>query len=143
MTVGRRPLTVSADVPDILAAALFVPRKTALKLWAPIPGRSFRAAFPEGVNCAVPNRWISVQYFAEASQKFTCPVVTGTAPAWTEAVRVITLPEVTVVTVLPPEVSTRDVVVEGFACADATIQGAKIATRHARRGKVGLPGKHA
>jgi hypothetical protein len=38
---------------------------------------------------------MSVQYAADASQKFTCPAVTAVAPATTVAVSVIKLPEAT------------------------------------------------
>lgn len=54
---------------------------------------------------------MSVQYLAEASQKFTCPVFTLVAPAITVAVSVTTLPEATVVTEPPPELTARVVVV--------------------------------
>jgi hypothetical protein len=55
-----------------------------------------------------------VQYFAEASQKFTCPVVTAVPPTCTVAVSVTTLPEATVVTAPPPEVTVRVVAVAGL-----------------------------
>jgi hypothetical protein len=55
---------------------------------------------------------MSVQDLAAASQKFTCPGVVGVPPAVTVAVNVTTLPAVTVVTVLPPEV-TANVVAAG------------------------------
>jgi S-adenosylmethionine/arginine decarboxylase-like enzyme len=48
---------------------------------------------------------MSVQYLAAASQKFTCPGVTGVVPVVTVAVSVTTLPEATVVMTLPPEVT--------------------------------------
>jgi hypothetical protein len=54
---------------------------------------------------------MSVQYFAVASQKLTCPVVTAVLPAFTVAVSVTTLPDVTVATVVPPDVTARVVVV--------------------------------
>jgi hypothetical protein len=59
---------------------------------------------------------MSVQYFAEASQKFTCPVGTA-APieVLTEARSVTVLPEVTLVVVAPPELMLREVVVETLA----------------------------
>jgi hypothetical protein len=47
---------------------------------------------------------MSVQYVAAASQKVTCPMVTGVVPAVTVAVSVTTLPEEIVVTALPAEV---------------------------------------
>jgi hypothetical protein len=40
---------------------------------------------------------VPVQYVAAASQKFTCPLVTATAPVFTVAVNVTTLPDSTVV----------------------------------------------
>lgn len=58
-----------------------------------------------------------MQYLAEASQKFTCPVVAKVDPAFTDAVRITTLPTETVVTALPPEVTARDVVVACLVCA--------------------------
>jgi hypothetical protein len=48
-------------------------------------------------------------------------VVTAAAPAFTDAVSVTTLPEATVVTVPPPEVTARVVVVAGLACAEAEV----------------------
>jgi hypothetical protein len=54
---------------------------------------------------------------AVASQKFTCPVVTFVEPEVTVAVRVTTLPDATVVTVLPPELIARVVVVAAPAAA--------------------------
>ena len=54
---------------------------------------------------------MSVQYDADASQKFTCPGVTAALPASTVAANVIGLPEDTVFTVLPPDVTPRVVVV--------------------------------
>ena len=53
---------------------------------------------------------MSVQYGADASQKVTCPGVTAVLPAVTVAVNVIALPEVTVVTVLAPDVTPSVVV---------------------------------
>jgi hypothetical protein len=54
---------------------------------------------------------MSAQYFAVASQKLTCPVVTAVLPALTVAVSVTMLPDATVVTVFPPDVNARVVVV--------------------------------
>ena len=51
-----------------------------------MPGMSLMEAVPAPVNCAVPSRWVSVQRAAVASQKFTCPGVTGVTPASTLAV---------------------------------------------------------
>ena len=62
---------------------------------------------------------MSVQYFAVASQKFTCPVVTAVDPAVTVAVSVTTVPEVTVVTGPDAEVTTSVVVVDALVCAAA------------------------
>jgi hypothetical protein len=72
---------------------------------------------------------MSVQLLAVASQKFTCPGVTGVEPASTVAVSVTTLPEATVVTVLPAEVTARVVEVTDFVCAAALI--AKTADKNA------------
>ena len=63
-----------------------------------------------------------MQYLAEASQKFTWPGVTAVVPALTVAVSTTTLPEVTVVTALSPEVTARAVVVVALACAEPTLQ---------------------
>jgi hypothetical protein len=86
-----------------------------------MPGRSLTTAVPALVSCAVPSRWISVQYFAEASQKLTCPTVTLLEPATTAAVSVTTLPEATDPPdriVIPPETTVNDVLVaEGPAQA--------------------------
>ena len=72
---------------------------------------NFMVAVPPVVNCAVPRIWMSVQYAAVASQNFTSPGVTGVVPASTVAVRVTTLPEATVVTPAPPEVTDSVVLV--------------------------------
>jgi len=69
------------------------------------------AAVPALVNCAVPSRWMPVQYVAVASQKFTVPVVTAVVPEVTVAVSFTTLGQFTEVTGLPPEV-TASVVME-------------------------------
>jgi hypothetical protein len=58
---------------------------------------------------------MSVQYDADASQKLTWPGVTAVLPSLTVAVNVIALPEVTVVTVLPPDVTPSVVVVATLA----------------------------
>jgi hypothetical protein len=63
---------------------------------------------------------MSVQYVTVASQKFTCPIVSAVVPALTDAVSDTTLPEATVVTELPPEVTARLVVVAVLVCAEAT-----------------------
>src|ERR1039458_4441614 len=54
---------------------------------------------------------MSEQAFAVASQKFTCPGVTGAPPALTVAVSVITVPGATTVTATPPAVTASVVVV--------------------------------
>jgi hypothetical protein len=79
---------------------------------------------PAPVSCAVPSKWISVQDFAVASQKFTCPVLIPMplSISCTVAVRVITLPDVTEVTALPPEVTARLVVVRALVTAKALLQ---------------------
>ena len=69
---------------------------------------------------------MSVQCFAEASQKFTCPGDTSDNPALTVAVRVTAAPETTVVTGPLPEVTAIVVVVAVFVCADAFPQALKI-----------------
>ena len=74
-------------------------------------------AVPAVVNCAVPNKWISVQRVATASQKFTCPVVNAVDPARTDAVSVTTLPEAMEVTGAPPDVTAIVVDVATLACA--------------------------
>jgi hypothetical protein len=61
---------------------------------------------------------MSVQWVAAALQKLTWPTVTGVVPASTVAVSVTTLPEVSVVTALPPE-ATASVVVVAAGCAHA------------------------
>jgi predicted nucleotide-binding protein (sugar kinase/HSP70/actin superfamily) len=54
---------------------------------------------------------MSVQLAAVASQKFTCPIVTGAVPVLTVAVNVAALPEVIDVTGPFIEVITSEVVV--------------------------------
>jgi hypothetical protein len=63
---------------------------------------------------------MSVQDIAVASQKFTSPTVTGVVPAVTVAVNVTTLPDVTVETALPPEVTVKVVTVAAIATVDVT-----------------------
>jgi hypothetical protein len=56
---------------------------------------------------------MSVQYFAEASQKFTCPAGTAAPVEVLTAARSVTaLPDVTLVAATPPELTLRVVVVE-------------------------------
>ena len=90
-------------------------------LGLPVPETSYfeAEATPELVSCAVPIIWISSQYSADASQKFTSPGVTGVESASTVAVSVTTLPDTTVVTALPAVVTARVVVVTVFVCAGA------------------------
>jgi hypothetical protein len=58
---------------------------------------------------------MSVQYFAEASQKFTRPVGTAAPIAvFTEARSVTVLPKVTLLAATPLELMLREVVVETF-----------------------------
>jgi hypothetical protein len=52
-----------------------------------------------------------MHHFAVASQKFTCPTVTGAPPAVTVAVNVTAVRDATVVTALPPMVTASEVVV--------------------------------
>jgi hypothetical protein len=54
---------------------------------------------------------MSVQYFAVASQKLIWPGAAGVLPAVTVAVSVTTLPDVTVVTAFPAEVTASPVAV--------------------------------
>src|ERR1700692_1269569 len=74
-------------------------------------GRKCSVAVPALVNCAVPSRWMAVQDFAVASQKLIWPGATGALPAMTVAVSVTTIPDATVVTVFPAEVTDSIVVV--------------------------------
>src|ERR1700686_400930 len=74
-------------------------------------GRKCSVAVPALVNCAVPSRWMSVQDFAVASQKLIWPDATGVLPAMTVAVNVTTVPDVTVATAFPAEVTDSVVVV--------------------------------
>jgi hypothetical protein len=75
---------------------------------------------------------MSVQYVAEASQKFTAPDVTGEPPAVTVAVNATALPEATVVTALPADVAARAVTV-GTACAIPLIEPPQAAIKRAAR----------
>jgi hypothetical protein len=70
-----------------------------------------RLAVPALVNWALPTRWIGPQYFAVASQKFTCPVRAVDSPL-TVAVSMTTVPDATEVTGVPPEDTCRVVEVE-------------------------------
>ena len=71
-------------------------------LWTPAPGINLKVAVPELFSADEPTIWISVQRGAEASQKLTCPAVTGVVPAVTCAVRSTAVPGVTLLTVDPP-----------------------------------------
>ena len=82
-----------------------------------MPGWNLKTAVPalgpDWITCAVPSRWISVQYVAEASQKLTRPVVTVVEPEITAAVSVTSLPADTdppAATVWLPEVMVKVVV---------------------------------
>jgi hypothetical protein len=88
-------------------------------------------AVPAAVSCDVPNKWMSVQLLAEASQKFTWPTVTAAVPAFTVAVRVTTVPAATVVTAPVPEV-TASVVAVGGAAAETVWHVALTAAMSAR-----------
>ena len=79
-----------------------------------------------------------MQYFAEASQKFTCPRVTGIFPARTDAVRVTTLPEATVVTACPAEVTASVVMVVAF-CAEALVHVPLSIAQSAKQSLANLP----
>jgi hypothetical protein len=70
---------------------------------------------------------MSRQWAAAASQKSTCPGVTGVVPAITVAVSVITLPDETVVTALPPLVMASVTVVAGRA--ETGMQAARSQTK--------------
>jgi hypothetical protein len=76
-------------------------------------------ADPACVSCDSPRRWISVQRGAVASQKYTWPVVTGLSAIVTLAVKVITLPAVTVVTTPPADLTASVVAVALVAQAVA------------------------
>jgi hypothetical protein len=82
------------------------------------------------LNCAVPSSAESSQYFAEASQNFTCPGFTGVEPETTVAVSVTTVPAATEVTSLPPAFVTVSVVVVAAAVAHAweVLNSAEIAS---------------
>lgn len=79
-----------------------------------------------------------MQYFAVVSQKLTWPGVTAAVPSCTVAVSVTTLPEATVVTAPPPEVTARVVVVAAFACAEATFHAPHRVRTSARLRRVSL-----
>src|ERR1700688_2184453 len=61
--------------------------------------------------CAEPSRWMSVQDSAVASQNLIWPGATGVLPVMTVAVSVTTVPDVTVATAFPAEVTDSVVVV--------------------------------
>ena len=86
-----------------------------------MPGTNLNRAIPALVNCAVPNRWMSVQEAADASQSVTLPRVTFVAPELTVAVNVTAVPEETLVPderVFVPAAMTRSMEVgEGAAIA--------------------------
>src|ERR1700731_48423 len=74
-------------------------------------GRKGSGAVSAVGNCAVPRIWMSVQDFAAASQKVIWPGATGVLPVLTVAVGVPTVPDVTVATAFPAEVTDSVVVV--------------------------------
>jgi hypothetical protein len=63
---------------------------------------------------------MSVQYFAEASQKFTWPAPIVPEAGLTVALRVRIVPDATVVTDPEPADTEREVVVTPLVCAGAT-----------------------
>jgi hypothetical protein len=97
----------------VLAAALVVALKTALKVWTPMEGMILRIAFPP-TNCAFPKIAVTSHKAAAALQKVIDPVVTGAplAVMVTEAVKVTGVCHATV-----DEESVSVVVVNGAACA--------------------------
>jgi glutamate racemase len=66
---------------------------------------------------------MSMQYLADTSQKFTCPVVNVVVPAVTEAVSVTTVPEVTVVTGSPATVVASVIALNALVCAATEVHG--------------------
>ena len=74
-------------------------------------GRKCSVAVPALVNCAVPSIRMSVQDFAVASQNLIWPGATGVLPVMTVAVSATTVPDVTVATAFPAEVTDSVVVV--------------------------------
>jgi hypothetical protein len=83
---------------------------------------------------------MSVQYFADASQKLTCPVVTEAVPTSTAAVRVTTVPVVTEVTALPLDLTVRLVTVEILFSAEASLQTPLNTATPARHSPIHLDG---
>ena len=63
--------------------------------------------------------WTSLQCAALESQRITCPGETACDPAVTVAVNVTVAPPATVVTLVLPEVTARDVAVAVFVCPTA------------------------
>src|SRR5260370_41011278 len=74
-------------------------------LCAPAPGINLKVAVPELFSADEPIICISVQCGAEASQKLTCPAVTGVVPTFTCAVRSTAVPGGTLLTVDPPDLT--------------------------------------
>jgi hypothetical protein len=60
-----------------------------------------------------------MQSDAVASQKLTWPVLTTEPPAVTEALKLTTAPEATLVTALPPEVTVRLIALAEGICAQS------------------------
>ena len=76
-------------------------------------------AVPALVTCAVASTWISVQYAAEASQKFTWPALIVPEVDVTAAVSAIVVPVVMFVALPEVAVTVNVVVVTGAAAAVA------------------------
>jgi hypothetical protein len=76
-------------------------------------------ANPALVSWDIPSGWMSVQRCAVVSQNSTWPVVTGWPASITRAIKVTTLPAVTVVAALPADVNASVVVVAFVAQAGA------------------------
>ena len=76
-----------------------------------------KTAVPAAVSWTVARRWMSWQVFAAASQKLTWPRVTAFAAEVTFAVRVTTVPDVTVATDFPAATTEKVVMVAAFASA--------------------------
>ena len=70
-----------------------------------------------------------MQWAAEASQNFTCPVVTGAVPPFTVAVSVITPPDAIVDAALPPDVMAKVAVVAVGAAQPPSAPKQKTAAR--------------
>jgi hypothetical protein len=80
---------------EALAGSVDVPWNTAFTLCVPGPKIVTNCAVPFEVSCAVPSMAMSSQKLALASQKSTCPGVTGFVPDVTVAVNVRAVPWLT------------------------------------------------